>query len=185
MRNSRASIIPTSCRDSPCWRRAIRDRQVGTGAAEPSDQPDGVSILGRRLLVHAGHVWTLYRRHGRAPRALGPRAGLFAKDGVSGRPRLWAGDAGLCLCHARLRTSGLGVRPVRVVLPPSEEDETPARLVSSGPRRLPGGLCGRDRASGRTGVGDSGLLPPGPVPARRPPARRPGTLRGRGDLFRP
>ncbi len=61
----------------------------------------------------------------------------------------------------------------------------PRESVSSAARRLPGGLCGRDRASGRSGVGDSGLLSPGPVPPRTPPARCPGALCRRRDVSDP
>ena len=54
----------------------------------------------------------------------------------------------------------------------------PAPVAAIVPRGFSRGLCGRDRASGRPGVGDPGLLSAGPVPSRRPAPGRPGAVCG-------
>ena len=120
--SSRASIIPTSCRAFPCWRRC-RTRSPGgscgcrairsTSAAFPYWAADYWVTLGTSGLFTAGD--------GCPARALGARAGLLARTGVLDRPGLRTGDAGLRLRHARLRTPGVGICPVRVVFPAVEE----------------------------------------------------------------
>ena len=178
--NSRASIIPTSCRDSPLLATvpyAIA-RLVLRLPSHPLDQAafpywaaDYWATLGTSGLFTAGTAVLLV---------------LWARElGCSARKACLIGLAyGLATpayVYATLAYGHQAVRicPVRVVFPPVEK-ETPARLIPSVPRRLPGGLRGRDRASGRAGVGDPGFLPAGPVPARRPAPRCPGALRGRG-----
>ena len=93
--------------------------------------------------------------------------GCSPGDARPGRPRLRSVDAGVRLRDARLRTPGVGLRPVRVVLPVCGSRRRPREPLRLVPRRLPGGLRGGDRAPGRPGVGDPGFLPAGAMPARR------------------
>src|SRR5262249_42523579 len=81
----------------------------------------------------------------------------------------------LCLCDARLRAPGFGVRLARFV-PPAGEGPAARRGAADLPGRLARGLRGRDRAPGRTGRGD-----PGPLSDRAVLAG-PAAFRPAGDL---
>ena len=120
---SRASIIPTSCPAFPCSATVpYRSPKLVFGfPRHPLGEPAGPPVLGGRLLGHAVHFRSADGRHRRASGVLVAVPGLPAGPGCLARPRLRPGDAGLRLCHARLRPPGDGVRSFRVVLPALEE----------------------------------------------------------------
>ena len=111
---------------------AIRDRQVGIAAAEPSAQPTPRSRIGPPT---TGPPWALPDSSRPATAVLlvfwGRELGCLPRSGVLDRPRLRTGDPGLRLRHARLRPPGVCVRPVRVVFSAVEARTAPRRLVAS------------------------------------------------------
>src|SRR5262249_29980679 len=92
----------------------------------------------------------------------GARPGLRARGIGADRPGLRPGDTGLCLCDAGLWPPVRGLLPVRLIRSALERRPAP-RTTPDLPGGLPRSLRGRDRAPGRTRLGNPGFVPAGAV----------------------